>query len=264
MRWWFRFPLPLLLILSLLSACQRSLARVGSGWETKARVEPVLRHTPFSPRLPTRQSPVNQGEDALAIPPFSFPVTPKPTAPFAEGEGKAQGEDLLPVPPPYAELDQVAAQVWGASRLIQRIRIPRIGVDTQVVPVGWYLTEEGAVWESPGPYVGWAVNSVPPGEPGQIVLYGHNNIEGSIFRDLYRLQVDDTVVLTTGVQDWLYQVTEVLIVAVPDVQAERALYQTHLWQPQARTRLVLISCYPPDNNTHRVLVFARPVLHPAP
>ena len=244
--------------LLFLSACRSSSVEGNLGADTGRLPGPMVRTVPLSPLPPTPRDAVGQKipPSSLSPSPVSLSATPSPTV--------GRGEGHFAVPTPYMELYRVAAQVWGEARLIRRIRIPRLSVDSQVVPVGWYVTEEGVLWESPGPYVGWAVNSVPPGESGQIVLYGHNNIEGGIFRNLYRLQAGDIVVLITGERDWSYQVTEVRIVAVTDARTEREIYQAYLLQQEGETRLVLISCYPPDNNTHRVLVFARPRGNPMP
>lgn len=177
--------------------------------------------------------------------PTSFSVLPTEPAP------------LFPIPPEYAAMFELAGAVHGWDRLIQRIRIPAIGIDSMVVPVGWRVDGEGVVeWDSPGPYVGWAVSSVLPDEDGNVVFYGHNNIEGGVFRHLYRLVVGQEVVLVTGRGEWRYLVESVDILAVEESEAARQTYAQYLGE-MFEPRVTLLSCYPPEGNTHRVLVVTR-------
>ncbi len=224
----------------------------------------VVTPSPSAPSVLMAPRALREGGFEVVLAASPTPTTVSPAHPTNMPNPRPEVRGNVVVPEPYAELYRVAAEVWGEARLLRRIRIPRIGVDVLVVPVGWRITEDGVVWESPGPYVGWAVNSALPGAPGQILLYGHNNIEGSVFRDLYQLQPGDTVVLTTPSGEWTYRVFETQIVAVSDARTERFLYQTSILPYERETRLVLISCYPPDNNTHRVLIFAHPVSRPVP
>jgi LPXTG-site transpeptidase (sortase) family protein len=113
-------------------------------------------------------------------------------------------------------------------------------------------------WDSPGAKVGWVIDSALPGDAqGNIILYGHNNINSSVFRDLADLQAGDAIALSTSQGDWAYEVAEVHIVPVDESQGDRAEYARHLL-PGLAPRLTLISCWPPDNNTHRVIVVAYP------
>lgn len=182
-----------------------------------------------------------------ATPLPSLSVSPSPAAwPFA-------------VPTEYAALFDLAGAVYGRDRLIQRVRIPALNLESVVVPVGWQTEADGTVsWDSPGPYVGWALTSALPDEEGNVVLYGHNNIEGSVFLYLYRLQRGDEIVLVTGRGEWRYRVEETRILPVQGEAGERQVYRSYLGESQ-RPRLTVVSCYPPENNTQRVVVVARPV-----
>jgi LPXTG-site transpeptidase (sortase) family protein len=134
-----------------------------------------------------------------------------------------------------------------------------------VTPVGWSSggsanNPEAVEWDSPGAKVGWVIDSALPGdESGNIILYGHNNINASVFRSLAELQAGDEISLTTGQSDWLYEVSAVHILPVSGAVGERADYAQHLL-PGMTPRLTLISCWPPDNNTHRVIVVAYPMI----
>ncbi len=148
----------------------------------------------------------------------------------------------------------LARQAHG-ERLIEWIHIPALQLNAPVAPVGWSAEDLAAGevnWQSPEAAVGWAVSSALPGdEQGNVLLYGHNNIHSSVFRDLANLQPGDEVRLTTGQREWVYRVSEVHILPGSSA-ASRYL------RPASMPHLVLVSCWPPDNNTHRVIVIAQP------
>jgi LPXTG-site transpeptidase (sortase) family protein len=152
-----------------------------------------------------------------------------------------------------------------ASRAIEHIYIPAIRVSSPVTEMRWSVTEDspGGVWQSPDDMVGWAIGSALPDQPGNVLLYGHNNMYSAIFRDLGDLQNGDLITLQTGRGNWEYEVAQVEIVRVfgvsDEVLAGYAMYMQQTFAP----RLTLISCWPPISNTHRVVVIAYP-RRPAP
>lgn len=161
---------------------------------------------------------------------------------------------IEPYPAEYADLYSLAAQAYGEERLIRWISIPALNVESLVVPVGWHVQrdlagKERIEWDSPGPFVGWALQSALPGEGRPVLLYGHNNLYGSIFRHLYRLQRGDEILLHTSGTLWTYRVEQVRRLPLDE--------QPSLPQIQGNV-LVLLSCYPPSGNTWRVLVTAFP------
>lgn len=167
-------------------------------------------------------------------------------------------------PTPFSEnlIDLARAQHGG--RLVDWIRIETIQVHAPVTPVGWSSGSEDdpeqVEWDSPGAKVGWVLDSSLPGdEHGNIILYGHNNINASVFRDLAELRAGDVIRLSTQQGEWAYEVAEVSILPVNGSESERAAYAQYLL-PGLAPRLTLISCWPPDNNTHRVIVAAYPRL----
>ncbi len=161
--------------------------------------------------------------------------------------------------PPVQSLAESAQQVHGA-RLISLVNISALDIFAYVTPVGWELDVTNAdesAWDSPDGMVGWAVSSALPGDDGNIILYGHNNIFSSVFQDLYQLQPGEEVVLTTGEREWRYRVAEVIL--MPEDEEGSASMLVEYMKPTRAPRLTIISCYPPDDNTHRVIVIARPV-----
>ena len=88
---------------------------------------------------------------------------------------------------------------------------------------------------------------------------GHNNIYGSVFRKLYTLQTGDEVRLGAGDKVITYRVEEVMILKERDEPLDVRIKNAQYIQPMADDRLTLISCWPENNNTHRVVVIAKPV-----
>ncbi|MCC6147868.1 MAG: sortase [Anaerolineaceae bacterium] len=200
----------------------------------------------------------------VAPPPLEtpLPVLPSPQMHFTPQAAIA----TLAQPPAAAAGDPLPASKAGlarsihGSRLIEWIRIPGISVFAPVTPVGWELSEKGETtpsWDSPHAQVGWALSSALPGDDGNIVLYGHNNINSSVFRALADLKFGDQVRLQTGEREWLYDITEVNILPVQS-EAEDLIVYAEYMSATHTPRLTLISCWPPTNNTHRVIVMAYP------
>jgi LPXTG-site transpeptidase (sortase) family protein len=157
---------------------------------------------------------------------------------------------------------EMARSVYG-SRLVESIRIPAINLWAPVTPVGWLAGGDPADpastdWDSPNAQVGWMVNGALPDDiSGNIILYGHNNIDSSVFLNLYKLKAGDGITLQTGNGELAYRVFEVTILPVQNKAEDLAAYKAYLGQ-SSDLRLTLISCYPPVSNTERVVVIAFP------
>ena len=152
-----------------------------------------------------------------------------------------------------------------AKRVLpSRLVIPAIKVDTPVVELGWKTskTASGSIfseWDVAEYAAGWHKNSSVPGETGNVVMSGHNNILGSVFRQLDQLKRGDTLEVFAGGTEYSYAVDEVLI--LPEKHASDAQRKTNVKyiQETPDDRLTLVSCWPRDDNTHRIVVIARPV-----
>ncbi len=136
--------------------------------------------------------------------------------------------------PRLLSLQDLAAQTYG-ERLIRRILIPEIGVNSPIVTVGWLVDRSlsplntMAEWDSPGPAVGWVLSSALPDQAGNVILYGHNNMYGSVFRNLGKLNAGDKLTLETGQRNWQFEVDQVLFLPILSTSAEQRLaYQSYL------------------------------------
>lgn len=106
---------------------------------------------------------------------------------------------------------------------------------------------------------GWQSNSARLGDPGNLVLSGHNNILGRVFENLKDLKAGDPVYVRAGPREIAYQVTERRLLLEKDQPLDVRTANARYIEPGGEDRLTLVTCWPPDNNTHRIIVIARPV-----
>lgn len=143
-----------------------------------------------------------------------------------------------------------------------RILIPSLGVDAPILEMGWKDTLlNGQVvtdWDVPLNEVGWSLSSANPGERGNVVMAGHNNLGTAVFKKLYTLKEGDEITITNTVgTSFLYRVALSYIVAERDVPMAKRLENAKVMQSTQDARLTLISCWPEWSNSHRAIVIAR-------
>jgi sortase A len=120
-----------------------------------------------------------------------------------------------------------------------RIQIPAIGVDAPVV--------QGDGWEQLMRGVAQHIGTPDPGQNGNVVLSGHDDVFGEVFRNLDRLAPGDVVTLFTVQRQYSYVVSGTLIVMSTQVE---------VMNPTPNAILTLISCYPYLVDNHRIVVSA--------
>jgi sortase A len=144
------------------------------------------------------------------------------------------------------------------------IAIPAIDLAASVIPVSPISTtrRSGAVvwsWATADYAVGHLESSALPGAGGNIVLAGHNNTKGEVFRQLPDLKTGQAIRLDTASGAHYYTVREVRIVKYRrDPVAGEAILQEYM-APTTTERLTLLSCYPYFTNADRIVVVAEPV-----
>ncbi len=147
-----------------------------------------------------------------------------------------------------------------------RIVIPSIELDSSIVPIGWYVVEQDgqrySVWQVADYAVSWHQTSAYPGHSGNVVLNGHHNIKGEVFRYLVDVEVGDRVLIYVNDHVYYYAVEQKMILKEkgepPEVRRENATWIA----PTQDERLTMVTCWPYTNNTHRLVIVARPA--PAP
>ncbi len=201
-------------------------------------------------------------------------ATPKPglfsTAVLMPEKGSPREDDLdedgftvyskYPIAATLSEIIPITGTVYQPDR----IRIPKIFLDAPVIEAAHkVVTVEGqrfVQWLAPDALaVGWHTSSAPLGVPGNTVLNGHHNAWGNVFGRLIDLEVDDTIVVSSGTMDFVYKIANKMILqetyAELEVREENALWL----QPSDDERLTLVTCWPVDSNTHRLIIVAKPV-----
>lgn len=124
------------------------------------------------------------------------------------------------------------------------LSIPKLGIEQSIV--------QGTDWEALKLGVGQLLNNVNPGDSeGNLVLSGHNDIYGEVFRYLDELEVGDEFFVRTQSQIYTYRIVGTDIVDPTDIS---------VLAPRGGAVATLISCYPYRVNDKRYIVFAERVV----
>ena len=113
-------------------------------------------------------------------------------------------------------------------------------------------------WKVAEGAAGWHVNSGLPGQGENIVLSGHNNTKGEIFRDVVDLEPDDIIVLYVDDQPYTYTVETRLVLPEKGMPEQTRRENARWIGPFPDERLTLVTCWPYTSNTYRVIVIAKP------
>ena len=160
-----------------------------------------------------------------------------------------------------------AAEAFIKPLLVpERLVIESLGVDHPVLPVAAreieFQGETYQQWTAPrSGDLGWHQNSALAGAVGNTVINGHSSGYGETFQDLDRLENGDLIRIYAGEVVYTYAVANVILLKERwepiEVRMENAR-----WINRSRDeRLTLISCWPANSNTHRVVVTALPVAY---
>jgi sortase A len=184
--------------------------------------------------------------------------TPTPV-PTVQATGPLRGtQDTLAGPPP----SPTATPIPPAADPPTRIEAPAIGLDAKIVPVGWKeIDQDGqkvSVWEVADYAAGWHKNSALPGQDGNVVLSGHHNIKGEVFRYVVDLKPGDVITLYADERPYTYTVVSRFVLKDKGEPAAVREQNARWIGPFPDKRLTLVTCWPYTNNTHRVIVVAKP------
>jgi sortase A len=251
--------------------------------------------TPTVRPLPTATEPAAARQqptgDTLVLTPTDVPepdldLSPEPTATDATVEETPATE---PTPPPAeptaddvlsladnplvvdrpeetgpAEVEPVIDQpVAALPSPLTQIVAESIDMDAPVVGVGWQeVVHNGQtvnIWDVAEYAAGWHKNSMLPGQGGNIVLSGHHNIKGEVFRYIVDLEPGAIISVYMDGQRYDYAVADKFIVKDKGEPDEVRRANARWIGPFNEERLTLVTCWPYNNNTHRVIVIAKPV-----
>ena len=161
-----------------------------------------------------------------------------------------------------------SAQVYEESDIPEglipdRLVISSIGLDAPIIPTKIkeidYQGQTYYQWLAPNePAVGWHDSSALLGLPGNSVLNGHHNVFGEVFKDLVKVHEGDLIEVYSGEQVFRYRVA--LAMLLPERFKSLSIrFENARWiLPTTDERLTLITCWPADSNTHRVIIVAMP------
>lgn len=241
-----------------------------------------------APSLPTATQPV-QSDTPIIVPPVSEPLNPTiavvpPTREIAPTKvivGPAPTKAISNPPPTKAASKPSPTTVvvrlaptktpdpnllpngvrYGdhkpnlPSRIV-RVASPNIKLDTPVYEV--YVKSNK--WEVAEYAAGHHYNSRNPGEGGNIVLNGHNNWKGEVFRYLENTKVGDLIqVWTQAGKEYDYRVTEIKKLKEAGMSMAQRLKNASVMDPTDHEQLTLITCWPYTTFTHRLIIIATPV-----
>ena len=174
--------------------------------------------------------------------------------PLAAGSA-AYSYGVVRRPDGFIRLSASDAVARGTASDAAKIRIPSIGVDSEVANLAIINLGDSSQYETPKHVVGRIPRTSNPGEVGNTWLFGHLESpikgEGNVFRRLPEIPAllnagDDVYVslLNEDGDEYLYQVTETQVVYQDDL----ALYETD------DSTITLVACVPRLVYDHRILV----------
>jgi LPXTG-site transpeptidase (sortase) family protein len=144
-----------------------------------------------------------------------------------------------------------------------RLVIPSIYLDAPIVPVHYKDIDSGGQvyhqWRVPAEFaVGWQDESALLGLPGNTVLNGHHNAHGMVFKNLVQLKVGDLISVYSGGTEYRYVVAAKMLLPERGETLETRMENARWIQASTDERLTLVTCWPANSNTHRVIIVALP------
>ncbi len=157
---------------------------------------------------------------------------------------------------------EMANNTASSGSSLTRITAESIKLDAEVIEIGWHKVIQNGivtnVWAVADYVAGRHKNSALPGQGGNIVLSAHHNIKGEIFRYTLNLEPGDIITLYDETTSYQYIVEDKFIVkdrGEPDAVRR----ENNKWiGPFNEERLTLVTCWPFNSNTHRLIVIAKP------
>jgi len=150
-----------------------------------------------------------------------------------------------------------ALPIWIPDRLV----IPAIQLDAPVVLAKLkdieYQGKTYQQWIAPNIFAaGWHGTSAPLGVPGNTVLNGHHNVHGEVFGHLVDLKVGDLIQVYSGDKEFVYAIALKMILPERFQPLAVRLANAQWIEASPDERLTLITCWPYESNTHRLIIVA--------
>lgn len=173
-------------------------------------------------------------------------------------DGAAQGSQALLQAPRSISKPETKIHPETPERLV----IPSLNLDMPVVFARYLRVEvndqEFYQWRAPNKAAaGWHYTSARLGQGGNVVMSGHHNVYGEVFRDLSKLKEGDEILVYGDEHIFYYSVTNIMIFPERWQTPETRLENARWMLPTNDDRLTLLTCYPYETNTHRLIVVAK-------
>lgn len=187
------------------------------------------------------------------------------TTPASSSQSSAAAADTAAGEPASASEESGESGAAATNRPV-RLAIPEIGLTAPVISAALVKAEAEQVdvyqWTAPDFFAaGWHYDSAEPGGQGNVVINGHHNAFGEVFRDLDQLRQGDRI-FVYGNQNstpFAYQVTRVFTLKERQQSLETRLENAQWIEQTDDERLTLITCWPYESNSHRLIVIAEPL-----
>jgi hypothetical protein len=238
---------------------------------TAVESSPTVRPSPSALPATIAPSPTSQPPSATAPATVASESTTRPSA-------TSPADTATPAPTNTPTVGPAAGAASPPVRLV--FADPVIHIDTPVTEMGWTVVQTAAgpqtEWVIPKNAAGHHIDSVELGQPGNLVISGHNNIYGRVFEPISlawptkATRVDDVTeksdilngrtiqLYNQAGQRFDYVVTDFLRLKDTGVPLARRIENARFMRPTDDTQLTLVTCWPPWSNTHRLIVIAKP------
>ncbi len=197
--------------------------------------------------------------DATRIP----PVSPVPQTPSTSSLTSKDGRIDSVGPVTVATVEPLSV---GSGMPPVRLLIPALGLDTPVQTMSWKVIQDAkgvrSEWDVVDFAAGHHINSAFPGEPGNVVLSGHNNISGAVFQSVCVIGEpgvdfglgDEMILEDKRGRRFIYQVNGWRRIEEANASISQRQENAQYLNPTTFAQLTLVTCWPPTSNTHRVVV----------
>jgi sortase A len=196
------------------------------------------------------------GEEPTSVPGIvadNLPTpSPQPTTPPPK----------LPTSPTITEWTGVVKQQTSSVPPI-RLSIPSVGIDSKVVPIDWKMIPsknggDKAEWQVADFAVGHHAGTANPGEIGNVVLSGHVDYKGEVFKNLHNVSKGDEVIVYTPNGQYAYVVTQLVLVQEDGVSLAQQELNARYMDATPDQTLTMITCWPYGIDNYRFIAIAKP------
>ncbi len=200
--------------------------------------------------------------------------TPEPASAQNQPAGPTATPVITPIPPSPTPLLSPTSPPTPSptpipSSLPVRLVMPWLGLNVPVVEMSWQVkdTPDGPVseWVVPDNAAGHHVNSASLGEVGNVVISGHNNIKGKVFKPISvafdpkqpdKFLGEQIQVIAADGRTFNYVVKTVYFFLEKGATLAERQANGRVMDATSEPMLTIITCWPPSSNTHRIVIQA--------